>query len=166
MRFKAVSRTVTCNPQKSCSRRQSRRDPTSTTLAVLLNCLERHTERKVRASHTDFWEWTFSLLLQDSATLDLRGIGQVLPTHLMEERLIRQQQEMEEDQRWLEKEERFLVTESQKVLAPLSLWSWLYCRWWQTSSVPKQEPLFSICFLKLAVVGRSLFLNYIFRINF
>ncbi|KAJ8784926.1 hypothetical protein J1605_007482 [Eschrichtius robustus] len=45
---------------------------------------------------------------KDSATLDLRGIGQVLPTHLMEERLIRQQQEMEEDQRWLEKEERFL----------------------------------------------------------
>lgn len=32
-----------------------------------------------------------------------------MPTHLMEERLIRQQQEMEEDQRWLEKEERFLV---------------------------------------------------------
>ncbi|XP_023370718.1 focal adhesion kinase 1 isoform X1 [Otolemur garnettii] len=46
--------------------------------------------------------------LEDSAALDLRGIGQVLPTHLMEERLIRQQQEMEEDQRWLEKEERFL----------------------------------------------------------
>ncbi|XP_021484709.1 focal adhesion kinase 1 isoform X16 [Meriones unguiculatus] len=44
---------------------------------------------------------------QDSA-LDLRGMGQVLPPHLMEERLIRQQQEMEEDQRWLEKEERFL----------------------------------------------------------
>ncbi|XP_069322970.1 focal adhesion kinase 1 isoform X35 [Eulemur rufifrons] len=46
--------------------------------------------------------------IEDSAALDLRGIGQVLPTHLMEERLIRQQQEMEEDQRWLEKEERFL----------------------------------------------------------
>uniref|UniRef100_A0A669PFG0 Focal adhesion kinase 1 n=1 Tax=Phasianus colchicus TaxID=9054 RepID=A0A669PFG0_PHACC len=45
---------------------------------------------------------------QDSGTLDVRGMGQVLPTHLMEERLIRQQQEMEEDQRWLEKEERFL----------------------------------------------------------
>ncbi|XP_040482050.1 focal adhesion kinase 1 isoform X1 [Ursus maritimus] len=45
---------------------------------------------------------------QDSAALDLRGIGQGLPAHLMEERLIRQQQEMEEDQRWLEKEERFL----------------------------------------------------------
>lgn len=45
---------------------------------------------------------------QDSAALDLRGLGQALPTHLMEERLIRQQQEMEEDQRWLEKEERFL----------------------------------------------------------
>uniref|UniRef100_A0A2K5QLB3 Focal adhesion kinase 1 n=1 Tax=Cebus imitator TaxID=2715852 RepID=A0A2K5QLB3_CEBIM len=45
---------------------------------------------------------------QDSTALDLRGMGQVLPTHLMEERLIRQQQEMEEDQRWLEKEERFL----------------------------------------------------------
>ncbi|KAF6323618.1 protein tyrosine kinase 2 [Rhinolophus ferrumequinum] len=45
---------------------------------------------------------------QDSAARDLRGLGQVLPPHLMEERLIRQQQEMEEDQRWLEKEERFL----------------------------------------------------------
>uniref|UniRef100_Q05397-2 Isoform 2 of Focal adhesion kinase 1 n=1 Tax=Homo sapiens TaxID=9606 RepID=Q05397-2 len=47
--------------------------------------------------------------VEDSTVLDLRGIGQVLPTHLMEERLIRQQQEMEEDQRWLEKEERFLI---------------------------------------------------------
>lgn len=46
--------------------------------------------------------------VEDPAALDMRGIGQVLPTHLMEERLIRQQQEMEEDQRWLEKEERFL----------------------------------------------------------
>ncbi|XP_058524425.1 focal adhesion kinase 1 isoform X11 [Ochotona princeps] len=46
--------------------------------------------------------------LEDSAALDLRGMGQGLPSHLMEERLIRQQQEMEEDQRWLEKEERFL----------------------------------------------------------
>lgn len=47
--------------------------------------------------------------VEDSAALDLRGIGQVLPAHVMEERLIRQQQEMEEDQRWLEKEERFLA---------------------------------------------------------
>ncbi|KAM7075524.1 focal adhesion kinase 1 isoform 11-T13 [Molossus nigricans] len=46
--------------------------------------------------------------MEDPAALDLRGIGQALPAHLMEERLIRQQQEMEEDQRWLEKEERFL----------------------------------------------------------
>ncbi|XP_053785986.1 focal adhesion kinase 1 isoform X1 [Desmodus rotundus] len=46
--------------------------------------------------------------VEDSAVRDLRGIGQALPAHLMEERLIRQQQEMEEDQRWLEKEERFL----------------------------------------------------------
>uniref|UniRef100_A0A8C5S8T0 Focal adhesion kinase 1 n=1 Tax=Laticauda laticaudata TaxID=8630 RepID=A0A8C5S8T0_LATLA len=45
---------------------------------------------------------------QDSGSLDMRGMGQVLPAHLMEERLIRQQQEMEEDQKWLEKEERFL----------------------------------------------------------
>ncbi|XP_029447972.1 focal adhesion kinase 1 isoform X19 [Rhinatrema bivittatum] len=45
---------------------------------------------------------------QDSGSLDMRGMGQVLPTHVMEERLIRQQQEMEDDQRWLEKEERFL----------------------------------------------------------
>ncbi|XP_066235678.1 focal adhesion kinase 1 isoform X3 [Saccopteryx leptura] len=46
--------------------------------------------------------------VEDPAALDLRGMGPVLPTQLMEERLIRQQQEMEEDQRWLEKEERFL----------------------------------------------------------
>lgn len=57
---------------------------------------------------------------QDPAALDLRGIGQVLPTHLMEERLIRQQQEMEEDQRWLEKEERFLVTAFRKCPSTLS----------------------------------------------
>uniref|UniRef100_A0A8B9VEB8 Protein tyrosine kinase 2 n=1 Tax=Anas zonorhyncha TaxID=75864 RepID=A0A8B9VEB8_9AVES len=48
------------------------------------------------------------VFFQTWSTLDIRGMGQVLPTHLMEERLIRQQQEMEEDQRWLEKEERFL----------------------------------------------------------
>uniref|UniRef100_A0A452EJY1 Focal adhesion kinase 1 n=1 Tax=Capra hircus TaxID=9925 RepID=A0A452EJY1_CAPHI len=54
--------------------------------------------------------------VEDSAALDLRGLGQALPTHLMEERLIRQQQEMEEDQRWLEKEERFLVTDTRWVL--------------------------------------------------
>uniref|UniRef100_A0A8C5WU46 Focal adhesion kinase 1 n=1 Tax=Laticauda laticaudata TaxID=8630 RepID=A0A8C5WU46_LATLA len=47
--------------------------------------------------------------VEDSGSLDMRGMGQVLPAHLMEERLIRQQQEMEEDQKWLEKEERFLV---------------------------------------------------------
>ncbi|XP_015684804.2 focal adhesion kinase 1-like [Protobothrops mucrosquamatus] len=46
--------------------------------------------------------------MEDSGSLDMRGMGHVLPAHLMEERLIRQQQEMEEDQRWLEKEERFL----------------------------------------------------------
>uniref|UniRef100_A0A8C5SAM9 Focal adhesion kinase 1 n=1 Tax=Laticauda laticaudata TaxID=8630 RepID=A0A8C5SAM9_LATLA len=46
--------------------------------------------------------------VEDSGSLDMRGMGQVLPAHLMEERLIRQQQEMEEDQKWLEKEERFL----------------------------------------------------------
>uniref|UniRef100_A0A8D1JIC8 Focal adhesion kinase 1 n=1 Tax=Sus scrofa TaxID=9823 RepID=A0A8D1JIC8_PIG len=55
---------------------------------------------------------------QDSAALDLRGLGQVLPAHLMEERLIRQQQEMEEDQRWLEKEERFL-TGNQHIYQPV-----------------------------------------------
>ncbi|XP_075437781.1 focal adhesion kinase 1 isoform X4 [Ascaphus truei] len=46
--------------------------------------------------------------MEDSSPMDMRCLAQVLPTHLMEERLIRQQQEMEEDQRWLEKEERFL----------------------------------------------------------
>ncbi|XP_012907246.1 focal adhesion kinase 1 isoform X12 [Mustela putorius furo] len=57
-----------------------------------------------RAQEISMWQPS----VEDSAALDLRGIGHVLPTHLMEERLIRQQQEMEEDQRWLEKEERFL----------------------------------------------------------
>uniref|UniRef100_UPI00398E4985 focal adhesion kinase 1 isoform X2 n=1 Tax=Pristiophorus japonicus TaxID=55135 RepID=UPI00398E4985 len=46
--------------------------------------------------------------LEDAGTLDMRGMGQMLPTNVMEERLIRQQQEMEEDQRWLEQEEKFL----------------------------------------------------------
>uniref|UniRef100_A0A4W3JHI4 Focal adhesion kinase 1 n=1 Tax=Callorhinchus milii TaxID=7868 RepID=A0A4W3JHI4_CALMI len=45
---------------------------------------------------------------QDSGTMDMRGMGQMLPANVMEERLIRQQQEMEEDQRWLEQEEKFL----------------------------------------------------------
>uniref|UniRef100_A0A8D0GPZ8 Protein kinase domain-containing protein n=1 Tax=Sphenodon punctatus TaxID=8508 RepID=A0A8D0GPZ8_SPHPU len=58
-----------------------------------------------RAQEISMWQPN----MEDSGTLDMRGMGQVLPTHLMEERLIRQQQEMEEDQRWLEKEERFLV---------------------------------------------------------
>lgn len=57
-----------------------------------------------RPQETATWQPT----AEESAALDLRGLGQVLPPHLMEERLIRQQQEMEEDQRWLEKEERFL----------------------------------------------------------
>ncbi|KAM9626436.1 focal adhesion kinase 1 isoform 1-T4 [Trichechus inunguis] len=57
-----------------------------------------------RAQEIPMWQPN----MEDSAALDMRGIGQVLPAHLMEERLIRQQQEMEEDQRWLEKEERFL----------------------------------------------------------
>ncbi|KAI1901583.1 hypothetical protein AGOR_G00035900 [Albula goreensis] len=46
--------------------------------------------------------------MEDGGPLDLRGMGQGLPTHLMEERLMMQQQQMEEDQRWLEQEERFL----------------------------------------------------------
>ncbi|XP_043543736.1 protein tyrosine kinase 2aa isoform X6 [Chiloscyllium plagiosum] len=45
---------------------------------------------------------------QDSGTLDMRGMGQMLPTNVIEEQLLRQQQEMEEDQRWLEQEEKFL----------------------------------------------------------
>nr|XP_019580079.1 PREDICTED: focal adhesion kinase 1 isoform X8 [Rhinolophus sinicus] len=57
-----------------------------------------------RAQEISMWQPN----MEDSAARDLRGLGQVLPPHLMEERLIRQQQEMEEDQRWLEKEERFL----------------------------------------------------------
>ncbi|XP_011905738.1 PREDICTED: focal adhesion kinase 1 [Cercocebus atys] len=81
-------------------------------LPYLLFCLS-FLERRIKQCKNiemDLRDWTccFQPFFQDSTALDLRGIGQVLPTHLMEERLIRQQQEMEEDQRWLEKEERFL----------------------------------------------------------
>nr|XP_051684952.1 focal adhesion kinase 1 isoform X15 [Oryctolagus cuniculus] len=67
-----------------------------------------------RAQEMPMWQPS----VEDSAALDLRGMGQVLPAHLMEERLIRQQQEMEEDQRWLEKEERFL-TGNQHIYQPV-----------------------------------------------
>ncbi|XP_029104055.1 protein tyrosine kinase 2aa isoform X8 [Scleropages formosus] len=50
--------------------------------------------------------------VEDGGPMDLRGMGQGLPPHLMEERLMLQQQQMEEDQRWLEQEERFLKPES------------------------------------------------------
>uniref|UniRef100_A0A8C1SUH8 non-specific protein-tyrosine kinase n=1 Tax=Cyprinus carpio TaxID=7962 RepID=A0A8C1SUH8_CYPCA len=40
------------------------------------------------------------------------GRSQGMPAHLMEETLIKQQQQMEEDQRWLEQEESFLKPES------------------------------------------------------
>lgn len=55
---------------------------------------------------------------------------------------MRQQQEMEEDQRWLEKEERFLVTEARWVLSLLEPWG-ARCpaRWRQGSSCPEQERL-------------------------
>uniref|UniRef100_A0A8C9U2Y1 non-specific protein-tyrosine kinase n=1 Tax=Scleropages formosus TaxID=113540 RepID=A0A8C9U2Y1_SCLFO len=45
-----------------------------------------------------------------SSVRHIRSNG--LPPHLMEERLMLQQQQMEEDQRWLEQEERFLKPES------------------------------------------------------
>ncbi|XP_036394362.1 focal adhesion kinase 1-like isoform X8 [Megalops cyprinoides] len=49
---------------------------------------------------------------EEGGPLELRGMGQALPTHLMEERLMLQQQQMEEDQRWLEQEERLMKPES------------------------------------------------------
>uniref|UniRef100_A0A8B9KHY3 non-specific protein-tyrosine kinase n=1 Tax=Astyanax mexicanus TaxID=7994 RepID=A0A8B9KHY3_ASTMX len=49
---------------------------------------------------------------QEGGALDMRALGQGLPPHLMEERLMMQQQQMEEDQRWLEHEESFLKPES------------------------------------------------------
>ncbi|XP_053322144.1 focal adhesion kinase 1 [Spea bombifrons] len=66
--------------------------------------LDHHDSWNHRTQDITMWQPS----LEDSGPLDMRGIGQGLPAHLMEERLIRQQQEMEEDQRWLEKEERFL----------------------------------------------------------
>uniref|UniRef100_A0AAR2KUS2 Focal adhesion kinase 1 n=1 Tax=Pygocentrus nattereri TaxID=42514 RepID=A0AAR2KUS2_PYGNA len=50
--------------------------------------------------------------MEDGGALDMRALGQGLPAHLMEERLMMQQQQMEEDQRWLEHEESFLKLES------------------------------------------------------
>ncbi|KAG7469801.1 hypothetical protein MATL_G00132620 [Megalops atlanticus] len=49
---------------------------------------------------------------EEGGPLELRGMGQALPPHLMEERLMLQQQQMEEDQRWLEQEERLMKPES------------------------------------------------------
>uniref|UniRef100_A0A8C2PWF4 Focal adhesion kinase 1 n=1 Tax=Cyprinus carpio TaxID=7962 RepID=A0A8C2PWF4_CYPCA len=46
---------------------------------------------------------------QDGGAL---GRSQGMPAHLMEETLIKQQQQMEEDQRWLQQEESFLKPES------------------------------------------------------
>ncbi|XP_071252246.1 focal adhesion kinase 1-like isoform X3 [Salvelinus alpinus] len=50
--------------------------------------------------------------MEDRASLDMQVMGQVLPPLLMEEQLMMQQQQMEEDQRWLEQEERFLKPDS------------------------------------------------------
>ncbi|XP_072007209.1 focal adhesion kinase 1 isoform X4 [Engystomops pustulosus] len=66
--------------------------------------LDHHDSWNHRAQDINMWQAN----MEDSGPLDMRCLAQVLPTHLMEEHLIRQQQEMEEDQRWLEKEERFL----------------------------------------------------------
>ncbi|KAJ8415747.1 hypothetical protein AAFF_G00403040 [Aldrovandia affinis] len=55
---------------------------------------------------------TWSHGAEEAGPLELRGMGQALPSHLMEERLMQQQLQMEEDQRWLEQEERFLKPES------------------------------------------------------
>ncbi|KAM3929320.1 focal adhesion kinase 1 isoform 31-T33 [Leptodactylus fuscus] len=67
--------------------------------------LDHHDSWNHRTQDINMWQAN----MEDSGPLDMRCLGQVLPTHLMEEHLIRQQQEMEEDQRWLEKEERFLA---------------------------------------------------------
>ncbi|XP_045575081.1 focal adhesion kinase 1 isoform X9 [Salmo salar] len=50
--------------------------------------------------------------MEDRGSLDMQVMGQVLPPLLMEEQLMMQQQQMEEDQRWLEQEERFLKPDS------------------------------------------------------
>uniref|UniRef100_A0A8K9UFJ3 Focal adhesion kinase 1 n=2 Tax=Oncorhynchus mykiss TaxID=8022 RepID=A0A8K9UFJ3_ONCMY len=50
--------------------------------------------------------------MEDRGSLDMQVMGQVLPPLLMEEQLMMQQQQMEEDQRWLEHEERFLKPDS------------------------------------------------------
>ncbi|XP_056378822.1 focal adhesion kinase 1 isoform X19 [Hyla sarda] len=67
--------------------------------------LDHHDSWNHRTQDINMWQAN----MEDTGPLDMRCLGQVLPTHLMEEHLIRQQQEMEEDQRWLEKEERFLA---------------------------------------------------------
>ncbi|XP_051991753.1 focal adhesion kinase 1-like isoform X8 [Xyrauchen texanus] len=54
-------------------------------------------------------EAVWSPNMEDGGAL---GRSQGLPAHLMEETLMKQQQQMEEDQRWLEQEESFLKLES------------------------------------------------------
>uniref|UniRef100_A0A4W4FRK7 non-specific protein-tyrosine kinase n=1 Tax=Electrophorus electricus TaxID=8005 RepID=A0A4W4FRK7_ELEEL len=53
--------------------------------------------------------------VEDGSGVDMRGRG-----HLMEERLMLQQQQMEEDQRWLEQEEGFLVPKPRPVSRSLN----------------------------------------------
>ncbi|KAM6967938.1 LOW QUALITY PROTEIN: focal adhesion kinase 1-like [Aplochiton taeniatus] len=50
--------------------------------------------------------------IEDRGVLEMQGLGHTLPPLLMEEQLMMQQQQMEEDQRWLEQEERFLKPDS------------------------------------------------------
>lgn len=73
---------------------------------------------------------------------------------------MRQQQEMEEDQRWLEKEERFLVTEARWVLSLLEPWG---------ARCPSRVHLIqsrSVCSLRLVAVGGLLFSTDFFWMNF
>ncbi|KAK1795218.1 hypothetical protein P4O66_010393, partial [Electrophorus voltai] len=71
--------------------------------------IDPHDGRNIPRAAPDHPMWNHSV--EDGAVLR-GGVVQPLPTHLMEEQLMLQQQQMEEDQRWLEQEERLMKPDS------------------------------------------------------
>ncbi|XP_035386345.1 focal adhesion kinase 1 isoform X11 [Electrophorus electricus] len=71
--------------------------------------IDPHDGRNIPRAAPDHPMWNHSV--EDGAVLR-GGVVQPLPAHLMEEQLMLQQQQMEEDQRWLEQEERLMKPDS------------------------------------------------------
>lgn len=73
---------LTGSPRKSGSHKQSLREPISTTLAALLNFSWKDTQKKSKSTTRGLLRVTLlnpTPPTQDSAALDLRGLGQRCP---------------------------------------------------------------------------------------